>query len=51
MFEDPDLAERECLLDFLAGNLTARTVEDKRAKANERMTSFISKNERKEKGA
>lgn len=51
MPEDPDLAERERLLDLLAGNLTARTVADKRAKANERMTGFISQNERKEERA
>jgi hypothetical protein len=47
MPEDPDLGERECLLVFLTGNLTARTVADKRAKVNERMKGFISQNERK----
>jgi len=47
MPEDPDLGERERLLDFLAGNLTARTVADKRAKANERMTGFIAQNKEK----
>lgn len=54
MPEDPDLDERECLLDFLTGNLTARTVADKRAKVNERMKGFISQNKgkrRKAKGA
>lgn len=47
MPEDPDLGERERLRDFVTGNLTARTVADKRAKANERMTSFMSQKEEK----
>lgn len=48
IFADLDLGERECLLVFLTGILTASAVEVKRAKRNKRTGKFISKGTRRE---